>query len=301
VVLFGLLAAALPMFDKQGFLFLGALVLFLGRNVFVHRSEPDRRLLAAGFVALAFAWSYQRFLGPAMTRHLLGYEVNRGYTSIPFGELAAHPQALIHLALGAPLLTFDSFRFALGALPAGLALLGGWWIWRQFTGMPSPASRWLAPGWCFLGLIAFICALYAAMLMLFPLLLSNEHRRFFYCLPVASLWLVTAAAALADYLRRQPAQRGWLEIAVLALVAGNLFALPDQRFILRHGKYQPFVENAVRVREALRPQNLATVNLTPATAASLLAAAPYYQDAVPPSLREDRVFLVLFSCAPSAR
>ena len=84
--LFALLAAALPMWDKQGLLFLGALVLWLARDAWLDRTPRTRALLAAGLGALVFAWCYQRFLGPALTRHLLGYEVNRGYTAIPFGE-----------------------------------------------------------------------------------------------------------------------------------------------------------------------------------------------------------------------
>ncbi len=301
-VLFGVLAAALPMFDKQGFLFLGAFVCFLARNVFVRRSVRDQRLLISGLAALAFAWSYQRFLGPGITRHLLGYEVNRGYTSIPVAELLAHPAEIVKIAFGSPLLTLDSFRFALGALPAGLALIAGWWLWRQFASQPTAEPRWLGPGWCFCGLILFVVALYSAMLMLFPLMLSNEHRRFFYCLPVAALWLATAAAALGEGVRRFPAQRGWLELAVIALVAGNLFGLPEQRFVLRQGKYRSYVENATFVRNALRPENIAATGLTPVEAATLLPQTEYFRDAVPPSLREDRIFLALFSRhAPPAR
>ena len=291
VALFGLLAVLMPMFDKQGLLFLGAAVLLLARNALVQRTACDRRLLVVGLLALALAWSYQRFIGPAITSHLLGYEVNRGYTAIPFGDLASDRRFLGTVALGAPLLAFDSFRIPLGNLPAGLALLAVWWMWRQFAAMPAAGPRWLSPAAIFAGLILFVCAVYAAMLMLFPLMLSSEHRRFFYCLPVAACWLVAVAAALGESARRSPERRHWLALAVGALVVGNVFALQEHRFVLRQGHYEPFVENAARVREALRPAALAAAGITPAEASALLEQAPYFRDAVPPSLREDRVYL----------
>ena len=295
VALFGLLAALLPMFDKQGLLFLGAAVLLLARNAIVQRTACDRRLLVAGLLALAFAWSYQRFIGPAITLHLLGYEVNRGYTAIPFADLASDPRFLGTVALGAPLLAFDSFRIPLGNLPAGLALLAVWWMWRQFAAMPAAGPQWLSPAALFAGLILFVCAVYAAMLMLFPLLLSSEHRRFFYCLPVAAFWLVAVAVALGESARRSPERRRWLALAVGALVVGNVFALQEHRFVLRHGHYEPFGKNAALVREALRPASIAAAGITPSEAAALLGQAPYFRDAVPPSLREDRIYLSLLA------
>ena len=289
--LFALLAAALPMWDKQGLLFLGALVLWLARDAWLDRTPRTRALLAAGRGALVFAWCYQRFLGPALTRHLLGYEVNRGYVSIPWGALATQPRYAATVLLGAPLLAFDSFRFPAGSLPAGLALLALWWLWRQFPADARPAA--LRPGTAFLALGVFIAAVYAAMLLLFPLLFSSEHRRFFYGEPVTALWLLAIATSLAAALRRTPERARWIELAVAALVVGNLFAAQEHRFVLRHGKYAPFVENATRVRAALRPAALAAAGLTRADAAARLDLAPYVRDAVVPELIEDRIYLTL--------
>jgi hypothetical protein len=75
--LFAVLAATMPMFDKRGLIFLVALVLFLVRNAVVASDRSSKLLLMAGVAAFLAAWCYQRFLGPSITRHLHGYEVNR--------------------------------------------------------------------------------------------------------------------------------------------------------------------------------------------------------------------------------
>lgn len=295
VLSFGILAASLPMFDKQGLIFLAGFLLFLGSNVFFSPSPRTRQLFVAGLVAAVFAWTYQRFIGPALTYHLLGYEVNRGYASIPFRELATHPKFLGNVVFGALLFTLDSFRIPLGNLPVGLALLAGAGIWRVLPGALAGQSSWRSSRWLFAGLALLIAGVFAAMLMVFPMMFSNEHRRLFYPLPVAAFWFVVVAAALAEAVRRWPRHAQWVEIGLFALVLGNLFALQDHRFLFRHGKYQPYIENAARVRSALLPANLRLAGVDPAEAAALLAAAPYFRDAVPPSLREDRIFLLFLS------
>jgi hypothetical protein len=296
--LFGFLAALLPMFDKQGLLFLGALVLFLAWNAAAARDRSSKSLLMAGVAALLAAWCYQRFLGPAITRSLLGYDVNRGYATVPFGELASDVRLVAKVVIGAPLLAFDSFRYPLGNLSAGIALILAIWMGWQFVPKQSAhAPRWQSRAWVFVGLWAFVAAVFAAMLMLFPLILSSEHRRFFYGLPALALWLVAAMAALAEFIRPALERRRIVEIAVFALVLGNIFALQEHRFVLRHGKYAPFVENAARVRDALRPAALAASGIKPADAAAFLKDAPYFRDAVPPSLDADRIYLVLLGRA----
>ena len=306
VALFGVTAVLLPMFDKQGLIFLGALVLFLARQALVHQTPRERRLFFSSVAALALAWCYQRFLGPWMIAHIHHYEIERDYASVPLAQLLAQPRFLATVVGGAPVLAFDSFRFPLGNLPFGLALLAAWWMQREIAARPAPASvrtgwrRVLAPRWLFPALAALVGAVYAAMLMLFPLIFSSEHRRFFYGLPVTALWFLAAAVALGACARRRPDLARWLELAVFALVAGNLFALPEHRFVLRHGHYASFCENAARLRWALRPENIAHAGVPPAQAAALLTDAPYYFDAVPPSLDKDRLFLFFLSRASPA-
>jgi hypothetical protein len=294
--LFAVLAALLPMFDKQGLLFLGALVLFLARNAAIGRDRTSVRLLVAGVGAVLVAFCYQRFIGPALTRSLLGYEVNRSYATIPFGELASNPRLLAKVMLGAPLLGLDSFRIALGNLSAGIAIVAAAWMGWQFVSVSSGAApRWQSRAWIFAGLWCLVMGVYGAMLMLFPSLLSSEHRRFFYCLPVTALWFLAAMAAMAEFIRRAEERRRFVEIAILALLVSNTFALQEHRFVLRHGKYGPFIENAARVRDALRPASVAASGLTRARAAALLKEAPYFADVIPRSLEVDRIYLALLT------
>ena len=301
VALFALCALAMPMFDKQGLIFLCALAAFLAQQAVARPSARARQLLAAGLLALAAAWGYQRYLGPWIIEQVHGYTIEREYASVPVARLLHEPRFLAKVMLGAPLLAVDSFRFPLGGLPLGHALIAGWWMQREIAAISACAPmdrswrRWASHGWLVPALVALVCAVYAAMLMLFPLLLSNEHRRFYYPLPVTALWFLAAAAAMSVSLRRHLETKRWIELAVVALVAGNLFALPEHRFVLRHGHYASFCANAARLRSVLRPENIAAAGVPPERAAALLAEAPYYFDAVPPSLDKDRLFLHFLS------
>lgn len=296
---FGMLGFLLPMCDKLGLLFLLGMTCFLARNALASRTTRDWHLLLAAIIALALAWSYQRFMGPAMTRHFLHYEVNRGYTAVPFADLASSPRLLLTVLGGAPVFTLDSFRFPLGDLPAGLALLALAGMTAILaTGGEARRPLWLARGWLFPALPVFIATTFAAMLAIFPQMFSNEHRRFYYPLPAAGLWFPAIAVALAEVLRRWPNRRPWIELGLAGVLIGNVVALQEHRFFLRRGKYEPFVENAARVRNALRPPRSAA--LTSAHAAELLQKAPYFRDAVPPSLDQDRIFLALYPRVPAA-
>jgi hypothetical protein len=106
---------------------------------------------------------------------------------------------------------------------------------------------------------------------------------------------VLLAAAFADVGRRWPERKCWLEVAAVALLLGNCFALQEHRFIFRHGKYRPYAENAERVQAALSPANLTRQGIEPVAAGALFEAAPYYQDAVPPSLDKDRIYLLFLA------
>lgn len=294
-LLFALAAVAMPLCDKLGLLFLCGLSVLLVHQAAVRRTPADRRLLVAGLGALLLAWSYQSWIGPAIVRHLLGYQVNADHLALSAGKLA-DPRFLATVFGGAAIFTLDSFRVPLGRLPAGVALLAAAFMCREFARFGPPARpRWLGGGWLFAGLALFITATFAAMLFVFPQMFSNEHRRFYYPMPAASLWLVAAGLALASHLRRHPQNSRLVELLLLALVMGNFFDLQADRFLLHHGKYQPCVENATRVRNALLGRDPAAAGITPAMAAALLPKAPYFRDAVPPSLDLDRIFLCLRS------
>lgn len=287
-------AALMPLFDKQGFIFLAWLILWLIWQAFQRRNPLAYRLLGAGMAAFAFALIYQRALGPWLALKIVGIPLNLGYASFPLGRLLHDPAAMLKIGAGSLLMAYDSWRVPLGNLSFGLGLIGLWWVWRQYRRPADEAAPRPRADWPFLALLLGVCGLFGVMLALFPEMNSTEHRRFFYGFPVLGLWLPVLAGAVAIALRRQPAMQGWMLTALLALVAGNLFAAQEHRFVLRHGKYAPYVVNAGHVLAALR-----SPEATPSTAeaAALLPQAPYFQDAVPPSLSEDRIYLLFRSRA----
>jgi hypothetical protein len=298
-ILFGVTAAAMPMCDKLGLLFIFGMTAFLAQQAFVRRSPADRRVLIAGIVATVFAWGYQRWIGPAIVRHLMGYDVNVEHLSLSPGRLA-DVRTLATVVGGSALFTLDSFRIVFGHLSAGLAILAAAWVCHELAKHgPSARPRWLGGGWVFAGMALFITATFAAMLFVFPLMFSNEHRHFYYPLPAGALWITAGAAALAGHLRRRPEHSRWIALIAFALVVGNLFDVQAERFLLRHGKYEPYFENATRVRAALVHPD--ATNISPAQAAALLPEAPYVRDAVPPSLDQDRIFLLLRTQANAPR
>jgi hypothetical protein len=288
-------ATLMPLFDKQGFIFLAWLVMGLLWQFLRHRRAVEVRLFTAGMVAFAFALVYQRALGPWLAWKFAGIPLNLGYASLPFGRLLRDPGATLAIAGGSVLMAYDSFRVPLGNLSFGLGLIVLWWIWRQYRRPPIPGTPSPSNGGPFLLMVMAICGLFGVMLAIFPQMNSTEHRRFFYGFPVLGIWLTVAAGAVAIASRRRPRSRGWMEAALLALVAGNLFAVQEHRFILRHGKYAPYVVNASRVLAAVRFASTDEPSISPLEAALLLPHAGYFPDAVPPSLKEDRIYLLFRS------
>ena len=83
VMLFGAASLMWPMFDKQGLIFLCGAVAFLSAQFMASRSRADLRLLAAGLASFLGAWIYQKWLGPGLIAAVQGYEIGRGYATIP--------------------------------------------------------------------------------------------------------------------------------------------------------------------------------------------------------------------------
>ena len=146
-----------------------------------------------------------------------------------------------------------------------MAVVALGWMFYQFKSV-SPESRnsdWLRPSRMFVALCLLVALLYLLMLMLFPMMFSTEHRRFFYCLPVTAIWLVVFAAACRAWAVRFPGRKFWLDIGLVALVSCNLFALQEHRFVMRHGGFKPQLENAARFAVLLGPTKSVTPASTP--------------------------------------
>ncbi len=294
--LFAICAFCMPMVDKMGLAFLCMLGGFLATRWFRTRSRGDASLLLAGGAALGAAIVYGWKIGPALTMAMVHYPAETGYSSLPLGEIIGEPRRFGAVILGALLFTLDSFRIVLGNLPAGLALAAAFAIWRLLPrdGAATGFRGLLSPAWLFVIGCCAVFGLYAVMLLRFESMFSTEHRRVFYSYPVAGLWLVVAAAAVR-YAVLALGARGmlWARIAVVLSVTGSLYAVQENRFVMRHGKYAPFYENAARCFTALRPAALAEAGLTRKQAATLLAEAPLPGDGAIVDVRQDRVYLAL--------
>jgi hypothetical protein len=88
-------------------------------------------------------------------------------------------------------------------------------------------------------------------------------------------------------------------LSVLLCVIGAIYAAQEHRFMMRHGKYEPYYANAANCIAALRPAALASSGLTREEAARMLAASPLPGDGLITDIRQDRVYLALAArCAP---
>ena len=294
-----LAGVAMPMFDKQGLLFLIAGAAFLAARSFATKERSDRVLFGVGGAALCFAILYNHALDPWITERLLGYRPSFDYQSFPAAEFFSSPQHVATVGVGAPLFALDSLRFLAGDLPLGVVLLGiagmHWLFLRSGSEQSIRASKWFTPAAVHVATWICVMGVFALLLIWLPGLFSNEHRRFFYGLPVTSIWLVVLMSAASATLRIWPACGKWLVVVIGTLVLSNVTAMPEHRFVLRHGKYRPFVENATKVRHALQPSEIAAQGIPPKAAEDLLKSAHYFRDAVPPSLREDRIFLLFLA------
>ncbi len=301
--LFALCAFCMPMLDKMGLAFLCMLCAFLACNWWRSRSRTDAGLLAMGAVAFVAAIVHGWWAGPALTLALNHYRAGTEYSSLPLGEMAAAPARLGRVIVAGALFTVDSFRFVLGNLPAGLALAVGYGVWRSLPrdgAQAGPLRRFTSPAWVFVIGVLAIFGLYVVMLLRFESMLSNEHRRVFYSYPVAGLWLVLVAVAAHEAVNRYGANgMRFVRISVLLCVIGALYAAQEHRFMMRHGKYEPYYANAANCVAALRPAALANSGLTREEAARLLATSPLPGDGLITDIRQDRVYLALAAkCAP---
>jgi hypothetical protein len=295
-VLFALCAFAMPMVDKIGLAFLCILCGFLACRWWRSRARVDASLVMTGGAALGMAFLYGWWIGPALTIALNHYPAETGYSSLPIGEIVREPKRLAFVVIGGFLFTLDSFRIVLGNLPAGLALGVGWAVWyflpREGAGLSL--RRFMSPAWLFaIGALA-IYGLFVVMLLRFEEMFSNEHRRVFYSYPVAGFWLVVVAAGASFAIRRFGISGIRVaRVAVVLAIVGSLYAIQEHRFVMKHGKYEPFFANAESCFAALRPEALAEAKITREEAAALLAKTPRPDDGVIADVRQNRVYLVL--------
>ena len=174
---------------------------------------------------------------------------------LPWAEALNNTSHLIKVALGAPLLMLDALRFAVGNLPVGLSLvLVALLIWEFRTdSRPSlpGVNRWLAPEYVFLMTIGLFVMMYALMIVKQEHLVSSEHRRFLYCLPSSAVWMLIVAGGMGRVRVRYPNSTLWMNLGMAVLVVGQIFAIQEHRFVLRHGYYKLAAQQASKMKSML--------------------------------------------------
>ncbi len=299
LVWLGIAALLLPMFDKQGLAFLFVAAAFCVQRALVTQSWKDRAALFPIGAAFFFALIYNLAIGPILTQRLSASMPDLSYQSLPMASFLSNPRHLAVVFFGAPLMAANSLQFVAGNLSVGVfvAALGAlFWLLSRSTSVGVEQWRGLfRPERLYLALLALVVALFGILLIRSPSMFTNEHRRFFYGATLAGVWLVGLAVVAAVLQQRWPARRGWITVGIFILVVGNVFALPDHRFVLRQGQYAVFRQNARRLVFSLAPERILKHRVDPASAAALLAATPVNLAAAPPSIAEDRIYLVLLA------
>jgi hypothetical protein len=293
------IAALLPMFDKQGLVFLFVAAAFCAQRALVTGHWKDRAVLIPIGVALFVALTYNWIIGPLLTLKLGHTRPDITFQSLPIFALLRDPRHIAVVVFGAPLMAVSSLQFVAGNLSMGIfvAALGAiYWLLAQLPA--TGAKPWrdiFRPEKLFLALLVLVVALFAVLLIRNPLMFTNEHRRFFYGAPLSAVWVVALAVVAALCLQRWPARRGCLTVGLAVLVVGNIFALLEHRFVLRQGKYAAYRQSARRLTYALAPERILEQGVNPAEARARLATSPLSVEAPPGDLNSDPIFLVLLA------
>ena len=299
LVWLGLAALLLPMFDKQGLVFLFVAAAFCGQRALVTRQWKDRAALLAIGAALFVALGYNWILGPLLTQRLGHAEPDLTYQSLPISSFLHNPRHIAVVLFGAPLMAVNSLQFVAGNLTMGvfLAALGAiyWLLAEVKTTGTEPWRTFFRPTRLYLALLCLVVALFAVLLIRSPLMFTNEHRRFFYGAPLAAVWIAGIAVLASLCQERWPVRRGWLSVGMAVLVIGNVFALLDHRFVLREGQYAAYRQSARRLTYALAPSRILRQGVDPAEASARLAAAPHSFEVGPRTIDRDPIYLVLLA------
>jgi hypothetical protein len=236
VLAFGTASLLMPMFDKQGLLFLLGMSLLLTLKWTWQNDTMNRRLMLVSWSVFAFAYAYQGWIGREIVWHLHHYRVEREYAS--FAEalqtFASDWRFGVQSVFGAAVLAVDSFRFGLGYLPMGVAIVVMVGCVKWHTAVAQGEK--LSTHWSWhVGLIVFVMGCFLLMQLLLHGVLSSEHRRFYYPMAFSGIWFPWLAAALARC-RDVMGWRGeWVVVGLGVMIFSNVVALQEHRFVLRHG------------------------------------------------------------------
>lgn len=297
----GIATLMLPMYDRQGLAFLFVAMVFFGQRALVTQHHRDRVVLLIGAAALIFAVIYSRGISPMLTRVIGHAEPNIDYQSLPMGMLLGDPRHAAVVLFGAPLMAISSLQFVAGNLSMGAllaALVGVFWLLSRVK--PAGVEPWRSffrPERLYLALMLMVMGLFAVLLIRNPYMFTNEHRRFFYGAPLSAVWIVALAIVAGAVQHLWPGHRRWITAGIGVLVIGNVFAIPDHRFVLRQGEYAVYRQNARRLALVLVPGRILRQKVDPSDVPVLLHEAPReLEGGTPPvPLSQNSIYLVLLA------
>jgi hypothetical protein len=240
-ILFGLVAFAATLCDRQGFFLV---LVIAGLLAAYYVLLPTRAAAVASLAALAavgLSLVYNYALAPRLTLALNGYWPDFSYQHLPWQYLRANPAGYVLAGLG---LLLDTVRFTFGDFPAPLAIP---LLAAIVIAIAKRHGRLCAAFVC--AFLLCLVAMNALMTLRHPALLWEDVRRVYYWLPVTLLAVALAAIALAGVFRR--ANPIAMRLALAAALAANIAALPHHRAILRAGHSHERLAFSAALRRAL--------------------------------------------------
>ena len=255
-LIFGLVAFAATLCDRQGFFLVSVMAALLAIFSVLGRSLAAAAAALAAFAAAGLSLLYNYAIAPRLTLALNGYWPDFSYQTLPWRDFLATPAAYALAGLG---LLLDTVRFLFGDFPAPFAPL--------LVAAVVLAIAWRHGRLC--GILAgsfLLClvAMNALMTLRHRAVLWEDVRRGAYFLPATLLLVTLAGIALAGLFRR-PAPLA-LRVALAAALIGNIAALPSHRAILDAGDGSAGPGTARKAISAALRQALATGRPTPEVA-----------------------------------
>lgn len=291
----------MPMFDKQGLLYLLGGSLLMTMLWYQKRHRGDRLLMQTAWMVFALAYIYQGWIGHWIIWQLHHYRIVVEYASMKdaIRIFLADPLQGMRAVAGAVALTLDSFRFGLGDLPVGVAIaLLAWAIHAHARPGSADAHLQATPVRWHLWLVLYIAGCFMLMQLLLSGVLSSEYRRFYYPMAFSGIWLPWLSLAVARWQQNAPGHALWVKAGLTCLIISNLAAIQEHRFVLRHGYGESWYAHARQWHDLLLARHRGeAMPMTPAEARARFEKfkLPVIDPEYPPPLEKDVLLLFFLS------
>jgi len=255
LVLFAV-AWASTLFDRQGFYFIGMIILLISfwHVAFPHRSNIS--LLGVFGATLTISVLYNLWFAPFLTEYFNHYQPNFSYQAMPWGSLISAP--LTYIAAGA-FLYLDTLRFMFGNLPLEVATIGLTIViaevFRRLVKKRKVSKELSRFNVASIGLIlmnvVLLVDLDTLMVLRHPALLWPDVRRVYYWLPQAVILYMSLALCISNLKDLRGAYAHVILILLLLAIIGNVISIPGHNAYLVDGHLKAYVEFAPKLLDAL--------------------------------------------------